>query len=54
MESLNVSNYHIWKGKMKDLLYVKQFHLPVFASKKPDNKFDEWTLMHRQVCGYLR
>jgi hypothetical protein len=39
---------------MKDLLYVKQFHLPVFASEKPDNKSDEWTLMHRQVCGYLR
>jgi hypothetical protein len=55
MVSLNGSNYHIWKGKMEDLLYVKQFHLPVFMSEKPENKSDEeWTLMHRQVCGYLR
>jgi hypothetical protein len=55
MVSLNGSNYHIWKGKMEDLLYVKQFHLPVFTSEKPENKSDEeWTLLHRQVCGYLR
>ena len=27
----------------------------MFASEKPENKSDEeWTLMHRQVCGYLR
>jgi hypothetical protein len=50
MVSLNGSNYHIWKGKMEDLLYVKQFHLPVFASEKLENKYDEeWTLLHRQV-----
>jgi hypothetical protein len=41
MVSLNGSNYHIWKGKMEDLLYVKQFHLPVFTSEKPENKSDE-------------
>jgi len=55
MVSLNGSNYHIWKGKMEDLLYVKQFHLSVFALDKPENKSDEeLTLMHRQVCGYIR
>jgi hypothetical protein len=55
MMSLNGSNYHLWKGKMEDLLYVKQFHLPVFVSEKPENKSDEeWILMHRQVCGYIR
>ena len=41
MISLNGSNYHKWKGKMKDLLYVKSWHLPVFAKTKPDSKFDE-------------
>jgi hypothetical protein len=40
---------------MEDLHYAKQFYLLMFASEKPNNKYDEkWTLMHRQVCGYLR
>ncbi|MCI39615.1 hypothetical protein A2U01_0060847, partial [Trifolium medium] len=40
---------------MKDLLYVKNFHQPVFTTEKPYNKTeDEWTLLHRQVCGYIR
>ena len=40
---------------MEDLLYVKDYHLPVFATEKPDNKSDaEWTLIHLQVCGYIR
>ncbi|RDY00402.1 hypothetical protein CR513_16423, partial [Mucuna pruriens] len=29
MVSLNGTNYHLWKGKMKDLLFVKKMHLPV-------------------------
>jgi hypothetical protein len=33
---------------MEDLVFVKQFHLPVFANKKPKNKSkEEWTLEHR-------
>ncbi|RDY06562.1 hypothetical protein CR513_09439, partial [Mucuna pruriens] len=28
MVSLNGTNYHLWKGKMKDLLFVKKMHLP--------------------------
>ena len=40
---------------MKDLLYVKDYNLPVFASEKPENKTDaEWNLAHRQVCNYIR
>lgn len=55
MITLNGSNYHIWKGKMEDLLYVKQFHLPVFTTEKPNEKTDEeWAFLHRQVCGYIR
>ena len=38
---LNGSNYHIWKGKMKDLLFVKKMHLTVFASNKPQSLNDE-------------
>ena len=38
MITLNGSNYHVWKGKMEDLLYVKDYYLPVFASEKPENK----------------
>ena len=55
MISLNGSNYHVWKGKMEDLLYVKDFYLPVFSTDKPENKTDaEWNIKHRQVCGYIR
>ncbi|GJX52528.1 putative RNA-directed DNA polymerase [Tanacetum coccineum] len=55
MVSLNGSNYHVWKGKMEDLLYVKDYYLPVFTTKKSENKtYAEWTILHRQVCGYIR
>ena len=40
MITLNGSNYHTWKGKMEDLLYVKNYHLSVFTTEKPDNKSD--------------
>jgi len=36
--TLNGSNYHIWKGKMENLLYVKDFYLLVFADDKSKNK----------------
>ncbi|KAF2315489.1 hypothetical protein GH714_039930 [Hevea brasiliensis] len=40
---------------MKDLLFVKSLHLPVFASQKPDSKSDEeWDFEHEQVCGFIR
>ena len=53
--SLNDANYHLWKGKMEDLLLVKEFHVPVSHEKKPDNKTDdEWKLLHRQVCELIR
>ena len=41
MVCLNGSNYHIWKGKMKDLLFVKKMHLLVFAPNKPQTLNDE-------------
>ncbi|MCI11096.1 hypothetical protein A2U01_0032196, partial [Trifolium medium] len=34
---------------MENLLYVKNFHQPVFTIEKPTDKTDdEWTLLHRQ------
>jgi len=54
MISLNGTNYHKWRGKMKDLLLVKRLHLPVFTTQKPENKSDEdWTFEHEMVCGYI-
>ncbi|GJT89190.1 putative RNA-directed DNA polymerase [Tanacetum coccineum] len=42
-------------GKMEDLLYVKDYYLPIFTTEKPENKTDaEWTILHRQVCQYIR
>ena len=53
--SLNGSNYHLWKGKMKDLLFVKNLHLVVFATQKPESKTEEeWEFEHHQVCGFIQ
>lgn len=55
MVSLNGTNYHLWKRKMKDLLYVKSWHLPVFSIERPEGKTDEqWKFDHEQVCGFIR
>ena len=54
MVCLNGRNYNIWKSKMKDLLFVKKMHLPVFSAHKPENVTDEnWEFEHQQVCGYI-
>lgn len=46
MTNLNGSNYAFWKGKMEDLLYVKDFYLPMFVTEKPNHKTKEkWALM---------
>ena len=48
MITLNGFNYHVWKGKMEDLLYVKDYYLHVFGYEKPKNKIDaEWNLLHQ-------
>jgi len=44
MICLNGTNYHLWKGKMKDLLFVKKLHLPD----------EEWKFEHQQVCCFIR
>lgn len=53
--NLNGTNYSLWKNIMKDLLFVKAMHLPVFATQKPESKSDEeWEFEHEQVCGFIR
>jgi hypothetical protein len=55
MISLNGTNYQAWKGKIEDLLYVKEYWKPVFASEKlGDKSDDEWKILHRQACGFIR
>ncbi|KAH7572354.1 hypothetical protein JRO89_XS04G0242500 [Xanthoceras sorbifolium] len=50
MISLNGTNYHIWRNKMKDLLFVTKMHLLVFTNIKPDGKTDEeWDFEHKQI-----
>ena len=54
MISLNGTNYQAWKGKIEDLLYVKEYWKPVFAEAKPDDKSDdEWWVLHCQACGFI-
>ena len=55
MVYLNRRNYNIWKRKMKDLLFVKKMHLPIFSVHKPENVIDEnWEFEQQKVCGYIR
>jgi len=53
--SLSGANCPFWKGKMKDLLFVKKMHFPIFGTQKPDSMFDEeWGFEHERVCGFIR
>ena len=55
MVCLNGINYNIWKSKMKDLLFVKKMHLPVFSAHKPEIVTDEnLEFENQQVCEYIR
>ncbi|KAH0695864.1 hypothetical protein KY289_013346 [Solanum tuberosum] len=55
MVCLNGRNYNIWKTKMKDLLFVKKMHLPIFTAHKLETVTNEnWDFEHQQVCGYIR
>lgn len=54
MISLNGNNYQVWRWKMLDILYCKNFH-PLLADKaKPNDKTDDqYNAFHRQVCSYI-
>ena len=40
---------------MKDLLFVKNLHLPVFAATKPESKTtEEWIFENQRVCAFIR
>ncbi|RDX81971.1 hypothetical protein CR513_37294, partial [Mucuna pruriens] len=55
MVSLNDTNYHLWKEKMKDLLFMKKMHLPVLATQKPEFMFDEeCDFEHQEVCDFIQ
>lgn len=38
---LNNTNYHLHKGEMKDLLFVKKLHISIFATQKPNSMYKE-------------
>jgi len=39
---------------LKDLLFVKRLHLPMFVTQKPENKPDEdWVFEYEMVCCYI-
>ena len=55
MISLNGTNYQAWKGKMEDLLYVKEYWKPVFSTEMPEGiEEGQWKVLHRQACGFIR
>ena len=55
MVCLDGTNYYKWKCKMKDLLFVKNLHLPIFSATKPESKTtEEWFFENQQVCAFIR
>ena len=47
MISLNGTNFQVWKEKMEDLLYIKEYYKLVFQTVKPDEKSDDdWKILH--------
>nr|KYP45754.1 Retrovirus-related Pol polyprotein from transposon TNT 1-94 [Cajanus cajan] len=55
MIDLNGANYHLWKGKIKDLLFVKKMYLFVFTTQKSDSMSEEdWDFEHQQVCDFIQ
>ena len=55
MISLNGTNCQAWKGKMEDLLYVKEYWMPLFSTKMPEGiEEGQWKAPHRQACGFIR
>ncbi|RDX70379.1 hypothetical protein CR513_50391, partial [Mucuna pruriens] len=53
MMSLNDTNYHLWKGKMKYLLFVKKMHLPIFGTQKPKSiiLWENIESLYASKCG---
>ena len=53
---LNSSNLSLWKGKMLDLLYCKEWHAPFECEevKLSQMNEDKWKLLNRQVVGFIR
>ena len=45
MITLNGSNYHVWKGKMEDLLYVKDYYCLCLLLKIQKIK-----MIHNGIC----
>ena len=54
MISLNGTNCQAWKGKMEDLLYVKEYWKPVFSTEMPEGiEEGQWKAPHHQACGFI-
>ena len=47
-------NYHLWKDRIEDVLYMKRMHAPVFGSKPKDMTDEDWVTEHRVTCGFIR
>lgn len=55
MVLLNGSNYHLWNGKIKDILFIKKLHLSIFIFAKSNLVSDkELEFEHLHVCGFIR
>jgi len=56
MLSLNGSNWMIWKEKMEDILYCKDFicRLKADEAKSKDMPEDEWRKLNWKTIGQIR
>ncbi|GAA0175662.1 hypothetical protein LIER_28792 [Lithospermum erythrorhizon] len=56
MVLLTATNYHIWKTKMLDRLYVKQLASPIEEEgiRPPGAVVQEWSELDRRCLGFIR
>ena len=48
------TNFGFWRIQNEDYLYGKKLHLSLLGEKPATMKDDEWTLLDRQVLGFIR
>ena len=54
IEKFDGTNFGFWRIQNEDYLYGKKLHLLLLGEKPATMKDDEWTLLDRQVLGFIR
>jgi hypothetical protein len=54
IEKFDSTDFGYWRMQIGDYLYGKKLHLPLLGEKPEDMEDAEWTLLDRQVLGFIQ